>query len=97
MPSASYRQLCLMRPPFAQKNRGCVFCLSVAFAQVLAPVLDDWEQVYHWTVEAEPVAERFGGQQELEPNAQAAVRPAGVQALEACSTGQSTTLQTGTA
>ncbi|MEZ6056656.1 MAG: hypothetical protein R3C01_08125 [Planctomycetaceae bacterium] len=49
-------------------------------------------------VEDEPVAERFGGEQELEQKAQAAaVSRAGVQAVEACSTGQTATLQTGTA
>ena len=46
----------------------------------------------------EPVAERFSGQQELEQKAKAAaVRRAGVQAVEACSTGEAATIQTGTA
>ena len=46
----------------------------------------------------EPVAERFSGQQELEQKAQAAaVRRAGVQAVEACSTGKAPALQIGTA
>jgi hypothetical protein len=52
----------------------------------------------HRAVEDEPVATGFSGQQELEQKAQAiAVRRAGVQAVEACSTGQAATLQTGTA
>ena len=49
-------------------------------------------------VEDESVAEGFSGQQELEQKAQAAaVSHAGVQAVEACSTSQAATLQTGTA
>ena len=49
-------------------------------------------------IEDEPVAERFSGQQEREQKAQAAaIRRAGVQAVEACSTGKAPTLQTGTA
>lgn len=44
------------------------------------------------------VAERFRREQELEQKAQAAaVRRAGVQAVEACSTGQAATVQTGIA
>ena len=44
-------------------------------------------------IEAEPVAEGFRRQQELEQKAQAAaVRRARVQAVEACSTGQATTV-----
>ena len=49
-------------------------------------------------VENEPVATGFSGQQELEQKAQAAaVSRAGVQAVEACSTSQAATLQTGSA
>lgn len=55
-----------------------------------------WETQGH--VASESVAERFSGQQELEQKAQAAaIRRAGVQAVEACSTGQAPALQTGTA
>lgn len=51
-----------------------------------------------WHVTAEPVAEGFSGQQELGEKAEAAaVRRTGVQAVEACSTGQTATVQTGTA
>lgn len=49
-------------------------------------------------IEDEPVATRFSGEQELEQKAKAAAsRSAGVQAVEACSTGQAATLQTGSA
>lgn len=52
----------------------------------------------HRAVEDEPVAERFRREQELEQKAEAAaVRRAGVQTVEACSTGQAATLQTCTA
>ena len=56
------------------------------------------QECRHRAIEDEPVATGFSGEQELEQKAQAAaVRRAGVQAVEACSTGQAATLQTGTA
>lgn len=52
----------------------------------------------HRAVEDESVATGFGGQQELEQEAKAAaVRRAGVQAVEACGASQAATVQTGTA
>ena len=52
----------------------------------------------HWAVEDESVTEGFSGQQEFEQKAQAtAVRRAGVQAVEACTTSTVAALQTGTA
>ncbi len=51
-----------------------------------------------WPVPAEPAAEEFGGEQELGEKVQAAaVRRAGVQAVEACGASQAATVQTGKA
>ena len=56
------------------------------------------QECRHRAVEDEPVAETFSGKQVLEQKAKAAaVRHAGVQAVEACGASQAATLQTGTA
>jgi len=51
-----------------------------------------------WAFTAEPASEELGGEQSLVQKAQAAaIRRAGVQGVEACTTGQAPALQTGTA
>jgi len=59
---------------------------------------DDDDRCRDRLIPAEPTAEEFGGEQELEQEAQAAaVRRAGIQAVETCGASQAATLQTGTA
>lgn len=72
---------------------GFIVCREVVLEKCLAR-----QPNVSGSVEDEPVATGFSGEQELEQKAQAAaVRRAGVQAVEACSTGQAATIQASTA